>query len=73
VDPFSLASIGSLLGGGQFGGGQGSTSQLTPISSSISGATSFTTGGLTVNESGSSLLIVAGLAVLAAVILLRKR
>lgn len=62
-----LASIGSLFG--STGGGEKSTTTAMPATSGISGATSFSTGGLTVNKADNTMLIVvaavAGLILLA--------
>ena len=62
------------LGGGMFGGGEESVNTATPISSGISGPTSFSTGGMTITKSDSTpLLIFAGVAGLVLLILFSRK
>jgi hypothetical protein len=60
---FGLDSVFGTLTQGAGGG----TNTAEPVSSGISGATSFSTGGLTVNKTDNTQLIIFG--VIAAVVL----
>jgi len=78
MDPVTLTTLASTLsqGSGMFGGGKGSESSMMPVSttSGIGGPTSFSTGGFTVNKADTTtLLVVAGVAVVALVVVMGKR